>query len=227
MVSRRVLPPFSIADMLTMILELSDEQFSALERDIRSPLGFGTSEERCARLADALGSSQENVEFLLSFLEFVYRRVQNEGGANTTQEEMIDSIFSSISFEPEVGKTGGETKASIALLRTRLLRLSSFNEHAEIRRKVDRLKNGFLPNAVAFSSFVDLRPVFDEERENINGYVITTQLRISTEQADKEDSLVIQLSPHALSKLADAVNDAKKKLSLLESDDSIAPRIMN
>jgi hypothetical protein len=227
MALRRALPPFTIADMLTMVMELNDEQFSSLENNIKSAQAFSATEDRCARLADELGLSQENVEYLLSFLEFMYRRVQSEGGPEGASEEVIDSLFSSITFEPEVGQTEAAHKADVARLQTRLLRLSEFNEHAEARRKINRLKNGFLPNAVAFSSFVDLRPVIDADREHIDGYVLTTQLRISTEQADKEDSLVIQLSPHALNKLADAIDDAKKKLLLLQSDDFLASRIMN
>jgi hypothetical protein len=227
MAPRNVLAPVTIADMLTMTMELSGEQFDVLEKDIRSPEAFEATDGRSARLAKILGLDQEKVGYLLSFLGFVYHRLQDEGGLEKAGG--LEALFPAIAFEPDNGQSEADHSVSVGRLRKRLSRIAEFNEYAELRTKVDRLKDGFLPNAVAFSSFVDLRPVFDEDRESYKGFVLTTQLRISTEQVDKAQgaSFVVQLTPQAIYKLADAVADAKKKLALLQSDDFLAPRIMN
>jgi hypothetical protein len=84
-----------------------------------------------------------------------------------------------------------------------------------------------LPNAVAFSSFVDLRPMIDQDRSAIDGLVPVIQLRISTEQGNDEGNAVIQLDEKALMKLSEAIEDANKKLQLLKNDNFFKSRIVN
>lgn len=227
MASRRIFPPVTMAEVLADIMALSDDEFDAIDSEVKSPDAFDAGSERCTSIAEKLGLDRESVGYLLSFLEFIYSRVNKDDPSDEIRSEMIDKLFSTVQFEQEPNESDEAQANSIARLKKRLLQLTAYNPNAKIRNKVDRLKKGFLPNAVAFSTFVDLRPIIDDERERISGYVAILQLRISTEQSDKEEFTVVQLDPKALNKLSEAIDDAKRKLALLDSDDFLAPRIMN
>jgi hypothetical protein len=78
------------------------------------------------------------------------------------------------------------------------------------------LQSGFIPNAIGFSSFVDLRPDFGdgEEISGINGYLPIIQLRITTDSANpQEKQVVLQVNEEALKELHKALKRAESKIA--------------
>ncbi len=133
---------------------------------------------------------------------------------------MITELLTSI----EVKK---DDQAAAAKLTDRLTKLLSYNESAEKRDKVGRLSKGFLPNAIGFSSFLDLRPNITSDRTSISEFVPIVQFRIRTEDGDDDEELfVFQLDERALEKLLEAVKDVQKKFEIIKNDPMISKRIV-
>jgi hypothetical protein len=81
--------------------------------------------------------------------------------------------------------------------------------------KLVRLETGFLPHAIGFSSFVDLRPDFTDDRAEIRQFVTVIQFRITTQNANGEEAThTFQLTSEALHQLGEAVEDTQAKLLL-------------
>ncbi len=96
-------------------------------------------------------------------------------------------------------------------------------------RKIQRLQSGFLPNALGFASFVDLRPDFGDKLDSLQlqGYVPLVQFRITTDStvAD-EKTFVFQLNEEALADLRKAAERAEAKLSALKEKSLVAAQII-
>lgn len=214
-------PPPSLDELLTFLATLTDQQFSEIEGEVLSPSAFEADADRVATIAARLQVNRATIGFLLTFLEFFYSRLISDATSSEDRFQTIERLVSSSKFR------GAEAESQKAIARDRLMRLTTENRYAKLRRKIDRLKTGFIPSGVAFSTFVDLRPMISEDRNSIDGFVPVVQLRISTEQGDDESTTVVQLDEKALSKLSEAVDDASKKLRLIKDDDFFKSRIVN
>jgi len=97
----------------------------------------------------------------------------------------------------------------------------------QVARKLQRLQAGFVPSAIGFSTFVDLRPVFDDGPElDIGGYLPIIQFRITTDSnIPSEKQLVFQLSESALVEFRKALDRMDEKLALLKAQPTITSLI--
>jgi len=89
--------------------------------------------------------------------------------------------------------------------------------------KLQRLQDGFVPNATSFRTLVDLRPDFGEGDElSYQGLLKIIQFRVMTDSKNPEyKELVFQLSEESLSDLSKAVDRAQKKLEVLKKEDKL------
>ena len=95
---------------------------------------------------------------------------------------------------------------------------------ADSFRKAQRLRIGFIRNATSFSSLVDLRPDFSDDKKSVERLIPVAQLRISTD-ADGPDfkEIVIQLDERSLARLREALNEMEQKFSTLHGGSVNAP----
>jgi len=95
-------------------------------------------------------------------------------------------------------------------------------------RKLQRLQSGFIPNAVGFSTLVDLRPDFGTSKElELKGYLPIVQFRVTTDSPNPaEKRLVFQVSEEALGELKKALERAESKLAMLKAQPAIALQIL-
>jgi hypothetical protein len=89
------------------------------------------------------------------------------------------------------------------------------------------LRTGILDIATAFSSFVDLRPNFSDDRSEISELlpVIIFNIIVQTETGD-DRSYVFQLSDSSLRQLERAISDVRIKLERARTHEAFAPMIM-
>jgi len=221
MTSPSSFPPLSVDELLLFLASLSDQQFAEILDEVRSPRAFEADADRVADIAARIDASEKSIGFILTFVEFLYDNIVADGDSDAVRLQTINRLVAAVEFkEPE-------TESQKAIVSDRLARLTADNKFAKIRRKIERLKKGFLPNAVAFSTFVDVRPMISEDRASIDSFIPMVQLRISTTQGDDESSTVVQLDEKALSKLLEAIEDASKKLRLVKSNDLFKSRIVS
>jgi hypothetical protein len=218
--STRLFPPLSLKEVLEELGSFSDPEFELFLSETLTPAAFDSSSARCEAFAKKIGRDAGLLGYIFGALDFLYREVRLKAKDEVTLRRLVDELLSS--FEIETGD-----KAGLQKLSDRLVKVLSYNQSAERRDKIGRLKRGFLPNATGFSSFVDLRPSVNAGRTKVDEFVPLVQFRISTEsESDDEESLVFQMDERALEKLGEAIRDAQKKLDAIKRDTSISARIV-
>jgi hypothetical protein len=227
MVAPRLFPPVSMSDILTEIAQLTDAQAHIIEAEMKAPQAFSSDSNRWDRIAVATEIDRDSVEYLFSFLAFLNTELDRKAGDESVRSQLIDSLLSDAVVEPTDNESPEEVALAIPKLKDRLLQLAAHSEGAAFHRKALRLRKGFLRNAKSFSSFVDLRPVIDKDRQRIEGFVTMVQLQITTDRDEGAQPIVVQLDEEALAKMFEAIVDAQKKLSLLKSSGYSLERISN
>jgi hypothetical protein len=180
---------------------------------------FSLPEEELERLQGQILTAGANLPYLLSALNFLYSNILGFESARVPFLEVINAIMDELDKEVN----WGEKKESV---RDRLAMLLEKRDVHERFRKVQRLQSGFIPNALSFSTFVDLRPDFGEGME-IKGYLPMIQFRISTDAPSREDKrVVLQMTEDALADLREALDRAEKKLHALKNQSTLSIQLI-
>jgi hypothetical protein len=83
-----------------------------------------------------------------------------------------------------------------------------------------------LRNATSFSSILDFRPNFNEDRSAILELLPVVQFKVTTDSDDPSDTAIIfQMDEATLAKLKEAVDLAQKKLSVASSDPRLTSQL--
>jgi hypothetical protein len=214
-----VYPP--IPQGLDVLARLNDEQYKTLREAVSGPLAFDRSLSRVQQLTQQLqpGLNVRDVWSLIISLRFLYdhsRDWQEDG------REVADALWDFLDFTG-LNQKLGDSKSAPAY--QRLLELISPNRSFEERKKLRWLRTGILPNAVSFSSFVDVRPNFSTDRGPIDQFLPIVIFRVNAD-TESDDSAVFQLTPEAVADLRKAVDDIEKKLSVLKSDKGFGDRLL-
>ena len=208
-----------LVESLKIVTELSDGQLEDLKEAVSGNDGYNHSLSRCGALAKRLGGTLDasKVFHLLVSLEFLYDRSREwedkEGDGTKSLQEFLEI-------------TGLIETLGSDRLQIKLLPLIVKNPAIQRRRKLKRLKTGILDTAVGFSSFVDIRPRFADDRSTLEELVPVVIIRVETESEDNNQrSPVFQLNLAGLTKLRAALEDIDKKLDALKKDERLRSRI--
>jgi hypothetical protein len=174
-------PSISFEEAVSEVASLPQEAYENFKKAIFSELAFDDNPERIAGLAKQLSVTPEDAAMILQATAILYERVQ--ALPNTAESASAISRFVD-EFDEELQ---AETKRSLV---ERLTELTVRNESAELNRKINRLQSGFLDTATNFSTFVDLRPDFNEQRDQIRGFLPMIQFKIAT-NSDNDANLVV------------------------------------
>jgi hypothetical protein len=213
--------PFAVSELLELIASAPEVDFVHFLTSVRGAQAFSSaSKKRCERLAIYLHSSAEQVALLLSLLSSLYQRLRSlELESNDQLSIASEFIEAFLSDTPEENLGSENSPINLEqpnVLSKRLLELLQENHNVLYAEKINRLQNGFIQNAVGFSTFVDLRPNFDEKRTAFSELVAVVQFRIATDNdRNLEREIVFQCNGESLKKLREAVVDAELKLSAL------------
>jgi hypothetical protein len=217
----QITPPLTIGEAVVPIVRMTDDEFKILLEAISGPKSFSLSKERLEDLQKKIPSSGPALTYLLSILAFLYSQIDRVVDLGEQFPSAISKLVEELNT---TAKWGDQHSKAIA-------RFSAVLERKETHkrfRKVQRLQSGFIPNAVGFSSFVDLRPDFGEgDAPSLQGYLRMIQMRISTDADMPEHRrFVFQLTEDGLSELKKTVERLELKLAELKKDDCIATRII-
>jgi hypothetical protein len=210
-----------LMESLDLFSRLDETQFETLAAAVSSASGYDHSLGRCNDLAIKLRGSfnASNIFRLLVSLEFLYDYLREwekrEPDAQKSFREFLEVTGATTKLGPD--QTAGYQK---------LARLVAKNDALERVRKLRRLRSGLLETVVAFSSFVDIRPRFAEDRSSLEELVPIVILSLSTKSHDGSDhSPVFQLDLAGLAKLRATLDDIDKKLKALQEDTRIRERL--
>ncbi|MGN6311716.1 MAG: hypothetical protein ACTHNN_19420 [Xanthobacteraceae bacterium] len=216
-------PPESLAEALTPIASLSEEEFARLADAVSGARSFSLSKEQIEDLKKHITGIAVVLPFTLGFLAYLYSQVSAvvEDGQES-QDHVVAQLVEDLSRDADWDEGIKETMLS------RLAILLSKKETHQRFKKIQRLQNGFIPNAVGFSSFVDLRPDFNEgSPEDIQGLLSIIQFRVSTDSDNPIlKRLVFQMDEESLAELKKTVDRAYEKLVVLNADPAFSSRLI-
>jgi hypothetical protein len=217
-----ILPPNSLGELLRPLGSLSDVEFAAILRAVSGPRSFSLKKDELENLRNRLPpEAAKNITFLISALSFVYAHVVRLTESQMAYRDAISGIVDELA-----GDARWQDKDKVRVT-DRFAALLDPKVHAGLQ-KVQRLQSGFLPNAVGFSTLVDLRPDFGTGAElQLTGYVPVIQFRIRTDaESPAEQRIIFQVNESSLAELKKAVERAEMKLSMLRQQSAVASEIV-
>jgi hypothetical protein len=217
-----ILPPNSLGELIRPIVELSDSEFSALTSAVSGPRSFSLKKQEIERLRNLLPPpAAKNLTFLLTALSFLYAHISRQTDAGMSYDDSISATVQEIEADSGWGETNAKI-GKIAIERFAILFRPQTHQHLQ---KIQRLQTGFLPNALGFASFVDLRPDFGDNPDTVQlqGYIPLVQFRVTTDSSVAEQkTFVFQLNEESLADLKKAITRAEDKLKTLKERSPLA-----
>ncbi len=188
------------------LLSLSVGQIKVIEDTLRSKETLRSEETSYQRIAKSANISQKEA---LAVLSAVTNLIFQRQRYSLTDQQLLDDLKARL---PEkVADLGLEAQEA-------LLRLLSESAEGYFVEKAESLRVGFAPHFVSVRSICDVRPVFDRNRETIEGALLVTFLGITTHDEEHEDhTFVLQLDQSGLRKLRECIEEAEKKLKVMGS----------
>ena len=213
-------PPESIGAAITPIATISDVEFTRLRKATSTRRSFNIKPKSVKELIGEIPALSMSLPFTLGALAFLYGRLEP-----FRDKTSLPAVVTQLVEDFEVKCEAGDREK----LEQRLTQLLERNESYESSRKLQRLEKGFLPNAIGFRSFVDLRPNFGGEGDlQFDGFLKIVQFRIRTDaEARKTKEFVFQVSEEALEELQLAIDRAKAKLRALDQLPSVSQQIVS
>jgi len=201
-----IIPDNRWKDIRTL-LSLSTDKLQAIAKTLRSKEALKSEELSYQRIAKDADISQIDS---LAILSAVTNIVAQRQRYSLTDEQLLEDLEagSEIKFE----NFDDQKKRA-------LLELLSESEEGYLVEKAESLKAGFAPHFVTAQSICDVRPVFDKKRESIEGILLVTFLGLTTHDEEHNDhSFVLQLTRSDLRNLQKCLEEAERKLGIMEQE---------
>ncbi|WP_398482306.1 hypothetical protein [Tardiphaga sp.] len=216
-----VLPPTSLGAAVRPLAIMPDDEYHRLLEVISGPQSFSPSKQTYARLEREAPSLSANLNFLLAALSYLSSQTERFEEAGQRIDTVVDSLVAELD---EDAQWGDAKKVAYE----RLLEIFTQNRLAKNYKKLERLRTGFLPNAVAFSSFVDLRPNFADETTEAIQFLPVVQFRVTTDaDAVSAREHIFQLTEDGLGLMKEAIERVETKLKTLKEDATINAKIVS
>lgn len=215
-ITHRLFLPPSFGSVLKIIASFSSNDFEMLASDLNGVNSFDIDRRRCERIAKTTGTDTETAAHIVQFCGYLYGQIHSRAVTADEIPEVVANLLDTYSeFDSD------EEKAALI---QRMCGILGRRQSADNFRKAQRLRLGFLRNALSFSSLVDVRPDFSDDKKSIQRLIPVAQLRISTD-ADAPDlkDVVVQLDERSLARLKEVVNEMEQKFATLHAGSIDAP----
>ena len=216
-----VSPPATLGEAIRPLIGFSVADFGTLLTAVSGPRSFSLSKDELETLRNQLSIASTSLTYLLGALSFLYAHVARTVDSGVAFSDAIRALTDELDEQ-----TSWEEKKDE--VRDRLTAILQNKENHQRFRKIQRLQSGFIPNAVGFATFVDLRPDFGEGEElGLKGYLPVIQFRVTTDSSSPEGKrLVFQLNEDALVELKKVIDRAEAKLKTLKEQPAIALQLI-
>lgn len=218
--SDRLFPSSAVMSVLEPLASIPKDMFDVLLNEVRSPIAFDASKERCEKLADRISIKAEQIGMLLNVLKALYSRLKSIEAIGGSRAPLLDDFVDEMAADEDY-----DNIENISIIKSRLLEILTVNNNIDSATKIERLKNGFIDSAVTFSTFVDLRPNFDDSnRDKIIGFVPMVQMRIQTNsKSDNNRNIVLQINQKTLFNLKKIISETEEKLNAIRKSNLELP----
>jgi len=190
-----------------ILLSLSTDKLHAITKTLRSKEALKSEESSYQRIAkDADISHVDSLAILGAVTNLVAQRQRY----SLSNEQLLEDLEAGSRIE--VKNFDDQKKRA-------LLELLSESEEGYLVEKAENLKTGFAPHFVTAKSICDVRPVFDKKRESIEGILLVTFLGLTTHDEEHNDhTFVLQLTRSGLRNLQKCLEEAERKLGIMEQE---------
>jgi hypothetical protein len=215
-ITHRLFLPPSFGGILKVIASFSDGDFEILAADLNGPDSFDLDRRRCARIAKVIGTDIETTVHIVQFCGYLYGQIHSRDVTASELPVVVGSLLDTYSEFANPDQRDAVLQRMCSVLERR--------ESAATFRKTQRLRVGFLRNALNFSSLVDLRPDFSDDKKSVQRLVPVAQLRISTDDHSEDfKDIVIQLDERSLARLKETLGEMEQKFTTLQGGSMDAP----
>jgi len=186
----------------TRVLRITDELFEAANVALESATGsIGRS-----RIRTIVGGVLEDEDQAEGFIQFVLNFSDLRREFEVEPSQLVNDV---------VQRTSKFSEPEQATLGARLDRVLRTKPGLERQAKVDDVAQKTGSHLDQLCLVTDLRPVFDETRENIEALVPMTTLKMVVHGDSGLTSVEVRMTEQELANLADEVSKARKKLATL------------
>jgi hypothetical protein len=210
-------PQFSRAGSIISTAEMDEVSIGLLSTAIEAGNGFRLADSDQQELAAKLGKSKTEVSATLRVFDALYGALNDGQPPNRPLESQRNQIRDFLSSVPAITEVVEDVNELAKVLAPLLVQ----NDKIDVARKRERLREGLLPNAIGFTSFVDLRPHFSRSDEAVSGIIeLVRQIQfvVHTDGIDPLlETIVLQLDDAGLKALRDAVKLLDQKIDVLNA----------
>jgi hypothetical protein len=215
-IAHRLFLPPSFGAVLKIVASFSDSDFEKLASELNGVDAFDLDRGRSEHIAKAIGTDAETAGHIIQFCGYLYGQIHSR---DVTAHDIPLVVANLVDTYADF-----ENKDEREPLVERLCSVLGRRQSADSFRKAQRLRLGFLRNAISFSSLVDLRPDFSEDKKTVARLIPVAQVKISTDDDDLDfKDIWIQLDERSLARLKEAVNEMEQKFSTLHAEPIGAP----
>ena len=192
---------------ISALLSLDANQMRMIIQTLGKKETLKTTKSSYERVAEAANLSHEVALNVLSAItNLIHQRQRYE----LSDEQLLDDLQAG--WPKETKKLDEDAKKT-------LLSILSESEEGYLVQKVQNLRVGFATRLVSVRSICDVRPVFDRNREVIQGALLIASLGITTHDENHRDqTFVLQLTRSDLAKLRQCLEETERKLKVMEEN---------
>ena len=208
LIAGRGVPPEMLRDLYA-ISRLDTSKISSIVNSLRELDGLGSHETFEQAIKVLIGDTDDK-----DVAKSVRRAINSL--SPSAIPEVIESLEKWVSAKSE--RKEFFTDESLTQLRANLTELISNNDYGKLIRKAERLLRD-VGNEFRGMKFVcDLRPIFDDKREQVDAFVVLANLRVHyVNQCGDQQSFELALTEDELVQMGKDVEKALKKVEVLKS----------
>lgn len=206
-----VVPLSSMHDVVSAIGQMDDEQYHRLLAAIGSQ-SFYFRESSLPVLAASIGITVPDLKNILDVLRFAFQRLGELSGDDERRLADIAEFVDSLQGYDDLA-------ADSAVVKQRLAELLRPSDVHRSREKISRLEAGFLPDLTNISTFVDLRPNFDNDLNEIDGFLPVVTLNIQTNSSNPLiRSITLNLPLSSIEEVISSVERLNRKVTKIREE---------
>ena len=209
-------------EALKPIIDSNDNEFAALVEAITHDCSFHLGEAELSYLDHETSFDERTIIILMNALGYLYFRFEDTRSDFTDIQAQVETLYL------ELGEKNTGTIEKVEEFKERLKTLLQDNPIHRRYTQAARLQNGFIPSVQDISTFLDVRPSFDEDLETIDGFIEIIQLGIQTNSENPFDrKFTVQLNKSQLRELKKSIDRLDKKIEVFESTDPFTQEIID
>ena len=189
------------------ILKLDEEAYLRLATQLAKTDSFLSRPELSALVRETLGEGSDQIASIIYRLGGIIHE------ADMDANDAMDALGKAIEEKAESLKADERRT-----LTARIRKLAAEPIGIAKQYKARELEDAIGAELDAFRIICDIRPIFDQKREQIDGAIPLTVLRLEYTKPDGESDVVeLRITEKQLAKLGERIADASLKLKLIKS----------